>query len=96
MQSCQQGITQVVLLSVGAAIESKTTMIQGYDVVRAFEATAPISGRKRRFEPGEVIAYEMGQAGPTVTIEVDASLFLVDRSTFETCCKFKNASTSGF
>jgi hypothetical protein len=72
-------------------IESKTTMVQPYDVIRAFEATAPISGHKRRFEPGDVIAYDMGQRGATITIEADASLFLVDLTTFKTCCKFRNA-----
>jgi hypothetical protein len=77
-------------------IERKTTMMQPYDVIRTFEATAPISGRRRRFEPGDVIAYEMGQRGPTVTIEVDASLFLVDRTIFKTCCKFKNAGGSAY
>ena len=65
-------------------------MSQSYDVVQAFEATAPISGRKRRFEPGDVIEYQLGQGGPTVLIEADASLFLVELSTFQTCCKFKN------
>jgi hypothetical protein len=63
-------------------------MITSFNVVRAFEATEPISGRKRRFEPGDVIAYEMGQDGPTVTIEADKSLFLLDRSTFKACCEF--------
>jgi hypothetical protein len=75
-------------------IERKTTMMQPYDVIRAFEATAPISGRKRRFKPGDEIAYDMGQRGPMVTIEVDASLFLVDKTTFKTCCKFKNVGGS--
>ena len=75
-------------------IESKTTVVQPYDVIRAFEATAPISGRKRRFEPGDVIAYDMGQRGATVTIEADSSLFLVDRTTFKTCCKFRNAGAT--
>jgi hypothetical protein len=71
-------------------------MKQPYDVVRAFEATAPISGRKRRFDPGDEIAYEMSQRGPTVTIEVEASLFLVDRETFKKCCKFKNVGGSAY
>jgi hypothetical protein len=71
-------------------------MIQDYDVVRAFEATAPISGRKRQFKPGDVIAYEIGQAGPTITIEADTSLFLIDRSTFKACCKLKNHGTAGY
>jgi hypothetical protein len=66
-----------------------------YDVVRAFDATAPISGRKRQFEPGDVIASAMGQVGPIVTIEVDASPFLVDRTAFQSCCKFGTCGSAG-
>jgi hypothetical protein len=80
----------VILLRYRGIVESQTAMTQPYDVILAFEATAPISSRKRRFEPGDVIEYDLGQRGPTVTIEVDASLFLVDRTTFKTCCKFRN------
>ena len=67
-----------------------------FSVLRAFEATAPISGRQRRFEVGDVVMYDSGQTGPTVTIETGMSLFLVDRSTFETCCKFKNQGSGAF
>lgn len=67
------------------------SMSQGFDVVQGFEATAPISGRKRRFEPGERIACEIGQRGPILTIGADSSFFLVDHSTFEVCCEFHNA-----
>jgi hypothetical protein len=69
---------------------------QDYRVLRAFETTEAISGRKRRFEPGAAIKYDTGQAGPTVTIEADLSLFLVDRSTFETCCKPNYEGGSAF
>jgi hypothetical protein len=71
-------------------------MMQPYDVVRAFEAVAPISGRKRRLEPGDVIAYETNQSGPSVTIEVDASRFIVDSDIFKACCKFKNMGSAAF
>jgi hypothetical protein len=69
-------------------------MVQDYDVIRGFEATSPISGRTRRFEPGDVIACDLGQRGEMVTIEADASLFLLDRATFKTCCKFRNAGAT--
>jgi hypothetical protein len=71
-------------------------MTMEFNVRRAFEATAAISGRQRRFERGSVVTYDTGQSGPTVTIEAALSLFLVDRSTFETCCKPKNQGTAGF
>ena len=81
----------MILLGYREVIESETTMNQDFDVVRAFEATAAISGRVRLFEPGDKVGCEMGQRGPTVTIEADLSLFLVDRSTFETCCEWHNS-----
>jgi hypothetical protein len=87
-------MAQVILLKHREVIESKK-MIKDYEVVRAFEATAPISGRRRQFEPGDVIACEMGQAGPRITIEADSSLFLVERSAFKTCCKVMGHSAAG-
>jgi uncharacterized protein YndB with AHSA1/START domain len=66
-----------------------------FDVVRAFETTAAISGRVHRFEPGTMVMYDMGQDGPTVTVQADMSFFLVDRSTFKTCCKLKNQGAAG-
>jgi hypothetical protein len=65
-----------------------------YDVLRAFEAIEPISGRRRRFNPTEVVSCDTGQAGTTVTIEADAILFLVDLATFKACCKFRNQGSS--
>jgi len=61
-----------------------------YKVVRAFEATEPISGRKRKFEPGEIVICHSGQAGPTLTIEANSSYFTVDRSTLKNCCVYDN------
>jgi hypothetical protein len=71
-------------------------MTARFDVIQAFVATEPISGRQRRFEPGEIVSLDSGQSGPTVTIEADLSLFLIDGSTFEACCKFKNEPGSAF
>lgn len=94
MKNCEQDVAQMIVWGHSEAIESRTTMVQPYDVIRAFEATAPISGHTRRFEPVDVIAYDMGQRGLTVTIEADASLFLVDLTTFRICCKFRNAGAT--
>lgn len=67
-----------------------------FDVIHAFEATAAISGRAPRFEPGAVVTCDTGQDGSTIAIEADLSLFLVDRSTFKNCCKLKNQGTAGY
>ncbi len=61
-----------------------------FDVVQPFEAREAISDRLHRFEPGEVVTCDSGRKGPTLTIEADTILFLVDRSTFDRSCKFKN------
>lgn len=60
-----------------------------YGVIRPFKAMTAISGRERQFQLGETFLYDTGQAGTTVTIEADKSLFLVERSIFETYCTFK-------
>jgi hypothetical protein len=65
-------------------------MPQKYIVTRPFKATSAISGREREFKPGDWFLCDSGQRGETITIEVDLSLLLIDRKTFETCCKFKN------
>jgi hypothetical protein len=87
-------IIQVILSNNQEAIENNKHMVQDFDVIRSFEATAPISGRNRRFEPGDVIARDMGQRGEMVAIEADSSLFLIDRATFKICCKFRNAGAT--
>jgi hypothetical protein len=61
-----------------------------FKVIRSFKATYAISGREHEFKPGDVISCDTGQAGQTVTIEVDNTLFLVDRPTFSSSCIFKN------
>jgi len=61
-----------------------------YVVTRAFEATHPISGRQHEFSAGDTFVCDSGQTSDTVTIEYEDSLLLVDRSTFESCCKCKN------
>lgn len=58
-------------------------------MLRAFEATAALSGRKRQVNPGDVVECDADQPGPTITIEVDLALLLVDLSTFRTCCEIK-------
>jgi hypothetical protein len=70
-------------------------MVFEYTVTRPFTATSAISGRERQFEPGDSFLCDFGQSGATVAIEVDLSLFLIDRRTFETCCKF-NSEGQGF
>jgi hypothetical protein len=59
-----------------------------YDVTQEFEATNTISGRVRRFKPGETFVCYAARNGTDspVTIEVDLSFFLVDRSIFDVSC----------
>jgi hypothetical protein len=73
-------------------------MTEMFDVVRRFEATEAICDRKHRFELGDVVTCDSGQTGPTLTIEADTILFLVDRAIFKACCEWKNggASAGGF
>jgi len=63
-------------------------MTLAYTVVRPFIASSAISGRKRKFEPGEVIRYHTDESGATITIEADGSFFLLERWVFNLCCKF--------
>jgi hypothetical protein len=65
-------------------------MTQPYSVIQGFRATEPISGRERQFEVGDTVLYDIGQAGTPITIEFEWSLFLVERSVFKNCCRFKN------
>jgi hypothetical protein len=55
-------------------------------VVTAFKATAAISGREQLFEPGDTFVCELGQNGEVVTIEVNHTLFPINRSTLDDCC----------
>ena len=74
----------------------KKCMTRAFSVVHAFNATNAISGRQREFKPGETLLCDPGQADGTVTIEIQKSLFLVERSIFETCCKWKNDGAAPF
>ena len=61
-----------------------------YLVTRAFSATHRPSGREREFRPGDTFECGSGQSDDMVTIELEQSLLLVERATFESCCKWKN------
>jgi len=63
------------------------SMSGAYCVVRPFVATEPISGRRYRFVSGMVVIADLTQDTPNVTIEADASYFVVDFLTFSNCCK---------
>jgi hypothetical protein len=63
-------------------------MNQPYTVIRPFKATQPISGREQWFQAGDEVTLAPDQAGPTVTIEVGGTFYLVSWSTFTSCCKF--------
>jgi len=70
-------------------------MTKEFYVIKGFEAATAISGRLRRLEPGDVAKCDTGQTGSILTIDADSSLFLVDRSTFKTCCKVMHQSAAG-
>lgn len=59
---------------------------QRYRAVRQFDAVNPVSGRKRQIMPGEIFFAELLQHGPTISIKLDESLWLVEREVFKQCC----------
>jgi len=67
-----------------------------YAVVRTFKAKAPISDHERQFQEDETITYKAGQTTATVTFAFEGAFYLVDRSTFKSCCVFKNESIPFF
>jgi hypothetical protein len=70
-------------------------MMQDFRVIEPFVAVAPLSGARRQFNAGETVACDTAKGGSTVTVEVGGSFaayFLVERSVFETCCKWKPGS----
>jgi hypothetical protein len=69
-------------------------MTARFDVIQAFEAKEAICDRVRRFNPGDIVTCDSGQHAPTILVEADMTLFLVDRSTFDSCCKWKNEGGS--
>lgn len=66
-----------------------------YDVVLPFEATEAISLRAHKFVPGDVVVCALSQSGPTITIEAKSTLYLVERTIFKSCCKFRNEGGMG-
>jgi hypothetical protein len=69
-------------------------MTQPYDVVQAFVAEEAICGREHRFKVGDIIACEMRQRGNSIVIEFETTFFLVDRSVFDACCRFRNEGSA--
>jgi hypothetical protein len=69
-------------------------MNQRYDVLLGFVAEEAICGRERKFQPGDIIACELQQHGPTIVIEADTTFYIVDRLLFKACCKFRNEGGS--
>jgi hypothetical protein len=63
-------------------------------VFAPFVAAEAISGKQRKFVTGETILYDDSQREPIVTIEFQGSQFLLDSSTFEQCCKFRDQSVA--
>jgi len=59
---------------------------QRYQAVHEFEVVNPISGRKRRIVPGEILFAELPQRGSTITIKLDGSMWLVEHEVFGQCC----------
>jgi hypothetical protein len=76
-----------IIQTVGDFFKKRTG---SFSVVHSFKATNMISGREREFMPGETLLSYPGQPDGTVTIEIEKSLFAVERSIFEACCKWKN------
>ena len=67
-------------------------MTLAYEVFAPFVAADAISGKQRKFEPGETVLYDDTQRDPTVSIAFGDDEFLLDSSTFEQCCKFRDQS----
>ena len=61
--------------------------MQDFDVVHPFKAANVFSGREREFKSGEIVSSESGLNSETVTIEIENSFFVIERSTLDACCK---------
>lgn len=66
-----------------------------FDVLQPFAAVAAISGAKRQFSPGDMVFCDKGPENSTVTFKAGGTFYLVDRSTFDVCCKWKNPGAVG-
>jgi len=71
-------------------------MTGAYNVVQAFKATNIFSGSEREFKLGETVLSDTRQADGMVTIEIDKSFFVVERSIFEVSCKWRNEGAAFF
>ena len=67
-------------------------MTLDYSVTREFYGANAISGRVRRFKLGEILLCDpKSRSGDaTVTLEIDSTFFLVERSIFDACCVHSN------
>ena len=66
-----------------------------FDVVQSFVAVAVISGAEHQFRPGEMIFCDNGPENSTVTFKAGGTFYMVPRSTFEVCCRWKNPGAVG-
>jgi hypothetical protein len=69
-------------------------MTRAFTVVQPFKAENAISGREREFKPGEKLISDSAKGEMIVTIEFEKSLFVVERSIFQACCKWMNDGAS--
>jgi hypothetical protein len=76
-------------------VEATEGMKNLYSVIQPFTAKTAISGRERKFLPGEDFMCDPAKPGETITIESDEFFFFVERSVFKTCCKFKGGAVVG-
>jgi hypothetical protein len=60
---------------------------QSLAVVRSFDATEPISGRKCRVSSGQTIQADLDLPGSNVTIEMGMTYLEADFLTLSKCCK---------
>jgi len=68
----------------------KKRTARAFSVVYAFRATHVVSGRVRDFNPGETLLSDTRRTDWIAIVEIEQSLFEVERSIFEDSCKRKN------
>jgi hypothetical protein len=71
-------------------------MTHKFKVTKSFEATEPISGRKRILEPGEMVLCDTGQKGRTILVEIDKQSLLAETTSFKACCILMNEGAPFF
>jgi hypothetical protein len=60
---------------------------RSYRVVVPFQASHPLSGRRREFHAGEKLLCHVSGQSDVVTIESEAAFYCVDTSLFRACCQ---------